>query len=64
MIEIKDLPLRAKQLNTDDVAKVFGGCKKAGEDCNDAKECCYGHSGSVCEPSWGGRMTCKEITYY
>ena len=47
-IEIRDLPLRARQLDSDELEAVFGGCKKLGKKCKDDSECC---GKKICEGS-------------
>ena len=40
-VEIKDLPLRARKLDEEDLSNIFGGCGKTGKPCSDAPcSCC------------------------
>ncbi len=59
ILEIKDLPLRARILDLKELQNVFGGCQTSGS-CRDNSDCCWTRA---CKRSrqWGGeiRYVCK-----
>ena len=42
-IKIAELPLRARNLSTDELVNVFGGCRAAGKSCTIYGWCCPGN---------------------
>lgn len=59
VIELKDLPSRARQLEPDELRKVFGGCNGHRESCEKSSDCCSNECGVLQNISTGAtRRAC------
>lgn len=52
VIAISDLPPRARALNPDELANVFGGCQWEWELCWSSNDCCAGMKCLFCGCHW------------
>ena len=48
IVEVKELPRRARMLDTKELQNVFGGCKGIGAVCSKDKDCCGHTSTTAC----------------